>query len=195
MNDDKDWQERLAAAGLVVKKGGADPTGFVPPVVAGQMVSCPPGDGRSEAWVDIEDRLLHEKANADWYRLSVEGGLFPESDPSFFIGLAPEEEGPGQWIRVELQTSWDIMGKGASGLLGSAHGRPEFLALSCDGTVLCCGTTSQFSIGTVVVTSPDHSEVLRRFARYVATSEIGHPDERTAARRWLDSNPAHTWNQ
>ncbi|MGW6687680.1 hypothetical protein [Streptomyces sp. NPDC054961] len=138
--------------------------------------------------MDTEDPLLHQKANSDWYRLSVANGLFEEADPSFFIALQPPgEEGPSRWICVTLQTPWDIMGKGAAGVLGSAHGRPEFLALSRDGNVLCCGSTSQFSIGTVVVTAPDRADNLRRWARYLSTSEIGYPESRAAAKRWLDS--------
>ncbi|MET9882267.1 hypothetical protein ABZZ20_03745 [Streptomyces sp. NPDC006430] len=188
MPEQSEWEVQLAMAGLSVQKTAVIPAGAIPPAVAGQMVSCLPGDTRSESWVDVEDPLLHEKANSDWYRLSITNGLFEEDDPTFFIALQPlGEEGPSQWICVTLQPSWDLMGKGAAGLLGSAHGRPEFLALSRDGSVLCCGTTSQFAIGTVVVTSPDRSEVLRRFARYLSTSEIGYPESRAAARRWLDS--------
>ncbi|MBW5482083.1 hypothetical protein [Streptomyces bambusae] len=188
MSDQSEREGQLALAGLSVQPAVAVPAGAVPPAVAGQMMSVLPGDTRSEAWVDVEDPLLHEKANSDWYRLSVTNGLFKEEDPTFFIALRPPgEEGPSRWTCVTLQDPWDIMGKGAAGILGSSYGRPEFLTLSRDGSVLCCGTTSQFSIGTVVVTSPERQEVLRRFARYLSIADIGHPESRAAAKRWLDS--------
>lgn len=181
-------KESLAAAGLLVLEEYGDLGGLVPPLVTGQAPSCPLEDGRIESLVDIEDPLLLEKANADWYRLSVEAGLFTEADRRFLVALSPEEDGPSQWICVELQDSWDIMGRGASGLLGSGHGRPEFRMLSLDGSTLSCGTTWESAISTFVLKSPHRSEVLRRFAEWVATGEIGHPAESAAARRWLDSH-------
>ncbi|WP_328913064.1 MULTISPECIES: hypothetical protein [unclassified Streptomyces] len=179
-------KESLAAAGLLVLEESGDLSGLVPSLVTGQAPSCPPGDRRTESQVDNEDPLLHEKANADWYRLSVEAGLFAEADPRFLVALTPEEDGPSQWIRVELQDSWDIMGTGASGLLGSGYCRPEFRMLSLDGSVLTCGTTWESAISTFVLKEPGNSQVLHKFAEWVATGEIGHPAESAAARRWLD---------
>ncbi|MFD5975690.1 hypothetical protein [Streptomyces bacillaris] len=180
-------KESLAAAGLLVLEECGEPGGLIPPLVTGQASSCPPEDGRTESMVEIEDPLLLEKANAEWHRLSLEAGLFTESDRRFLVAISPEEEGPSQWICVELQDSWDIMGEGASGLLGSGYCRPEFRMLSLDGTVLSCGTTWESAISTFVLKSPNRSQVLRKFAEWVATGEIGHPTESAAARSWLDA--------
>lgn len=179
-------KESLAAAGLLVLEECGDLGGLIPPLVTGQAPSCPFEDGRTESLVDIEDPLLLEKANADWYRLSFEAGLFTEADRRFLVALAPEEDGPSQWICVELQDSWDIMGAGASGVLGSGRCHPEFRMLSLDGSALSCGTTWESAISVFVVKSPHRSQVLRRFAEWVATGEIGHPEESAAARHWLD---------
>ncbi|MCY0944082.1 hypothetical protein [Streptomyces antarcticus] len=180
-------KESLAAAGLLVLEECGDLGGLVPPIVTGQAPSCPPEDGRTESLVDIEDPLLLEKTNADWYRLSLEAGLFGEADRRFLVAITLEEGGPSQWICVELQDSWDIMGRGASSLLGSGHCRPEFRMLSLDGSVLSCGTTWESEVSAFVLTSPNRSQVLRKFAEWVATGEIGHPTESAAARRWLDN--------
>ncbi|MFF3113446.1 hypothetical protein ACFVSN_30150 [Kitasatospora sp. NPDC057904] len=184
--DEMEAMESLAAAGLVVLEECGDLGGLVPPLVTGQAPSCPPEDGRTEAVVDLGDPLLLEKANTAWYRLSVGAGLFTEADGRFLVALTPEKDGPSHWICVELQDSWDIMGTGASGLLGSGYCRPEFRMLSLDGTVLCCGTTWESAISAFVLKDPGNSQVLRNFAEWVATGEIGHPTESTAARRWLD---------
>lgn len=184
--DEMELKESLAAAGLLVLEECGDLGGLVPPLVTGQAPSCPPEDGRTESLVDIEDPLLLEKANADWYRLSVEAGLFTEADRRFLVALTPNEDGPSQWICVELQDSWDIMGRGASGPLGSGCCRPEFRMLSLDGSVLSCGTTWESAISTFVLKELRNSQVLRKFAEWVATGEIGHPAESAAARRWLD---------
>lgn len=176
----------LAAAGLLVLEECGDLGGLVPPLVTGQAPSCPPEDGRTESLVDMGDPMLLEKTNADWYRLSVEAGLFTEADRRFLVALTLEEDGPSQWICVELEDSWDIMGKGASGPLGSGYCRPEFRMLSLDGSVLCCGTTWESAISVFVLNGLNTSQVLRRFAEWVATGEIGHPVESAAARRWLD---------
>ncbi|MFJ3302145.1 hypothetical protein ACIPSA_03315 [Streptomyces sp. NPDC086549] len=183
--DEMELKETLAAAGLRVLERCGDLSGLMPALVSGQAPSCPAEDGRAESLVDIEDPLLLEKANADWYRLSVDAGLFAETDRRFLVALTPEEDGPAQWICVELQDSWDIIGRGASSLLGSGYCRPEFRMLSLDGSVLSCGTTWESAISVFVLKDPLHSQVLRKFAEWVATGEIGHPVESAAARRWL----------
>ncbi|MFD7322077.1 hypothetical protein ACFV9D_13495 [Streptomyces sp. NPDC059875] len=181
--------ESLAAAGLLVVDGWAEPEGLIPPFITGQAPSCPPEEGRVEALLDITEPLLHEKANAGWYRLSVEGGLFSETDRRFLLAFGPEEGGPSQWNCVELQSSWDVMGKAAAGGFGSAHCRPEFRMLSLDGSVLCFGTTWERAISTSVLTAPNRSRVLRRFAEWVARGSMDQPGEpplSAAVRRWLD---------
>ncbi|MGW7460001.1 hypothetical protein [Streptomyces sp. NPDC054797] len=62
----------LAAAGLLMVDGWNEPERLIPRLIAGQARSCQPEEGRVEAVLDIGDPLLHEKANADSYRLSVD---------------------------------------------------------------------------------------------------------------------------
>ncbi|GKQ37235.1 hypothetical protein [Streptomyces sp. A012304] len=181
------WAAAVARAGLFVVAGHEAPEGLMPPGVANAMFSMPASDRLCEAWKDVEDPRLREKANADWYRLSVERGLFRPEDPRFHLASDIEP-----WICVELRGPWDIMGEGAAGPLGSAFCRPEFRMLSLDGNVLVGGTTSQFSIGTVVVTEPHRAKELRDFAEHAAESEyaVWSARDKAAARRWLELHPA-----
>lgn len=186
MTSRSEWTAGLAKAGLVVRDDCGDPEGFIPPVVTGQLASVMPWDISGDASADIDDPELHRKANADWYRLAVEEGLFRAEDPRFFLATG------SSWVCVELRPEWDVMGEGAAGPLGSAHCRPEFRMLSLDGNVLLGATTGQSSIETVVVKEPHRSQVLRKFAAWVAESDSGlrGPQEQAAARLWLDSHPA-----
>ncbi|MEV7558792.1 hypothetical protein [Streptomyces sp. NPDC089795] len=181
--------ESLAAAGLLIVEGWSEPPGLVPPLVTGQAPSCPPWEGRVEAVLDFDDPRLQERANEDWYRLSVQGGLFSESDRRFLLPGSLVGDGSRQWVCVELQSDWNVMGEGARGLLGSAHCRPEFRMLSLDGSVLVFATTWQHALSTSVLTAPHRSQVLRRFAEWVALGALDEPGAlpvSVAARRWLD---------
>ncbi|MGZ9932476.1 hypothetical protein ACXNSR_21695 [Streptomyces sp. NC-S4] len=181
----------LAAAGLRAVDGWVEPEGLIPPFLTGQAPSCPPQEGRVEAVLDVMDPLLHERANADWYRLAVEGGLFAEADRRFLLARSPVEGGHSRWQCVELQDGWDIMGRGAAGPLGSAPLRPEFRMLSLDGNVLCFATTWEHAISTSVLTAPHRSRVLRRFAEWVAQGAMDGAEEpplSTTVRRWLDAS-------
>ncbi|MFE2540914.1 hypothetical protein [Actinacidiphila glaucinigra] len=184
----------LAAAGLRIVEEWTGPDGLVPPTVTGQAPSVPFEDDRVEAMVDFLDPHLPEKANADWYRLAVEGGLFSETDRRFLVAIHPGPDRLARWCCVELQSEWDIMGKGADGLLGSAPYRPEFRMLSLDGNVLCFATTWEHAISTSVLKAPHRSQVLRRWAEGLtdgSMDDMGEPDDTplsVAARRWLDSH-------
>ncbi|MEU3689820.1 hypothetical protein [Streptomyces narbonensis] len=181
----------LAAAGLLFVDEWTEPEGLIPAIVAGQAPSCPPSDGRVEALLDFLEPQLHEKANADWYRLAVEGGLFSETDRRFLLALQSEETERPQWFCVELQSTWDLMGEGAAGPLGSAPCRPEFRMVSLDGNVLVFATTWEHAISTSVLKAPHRSQVLRRWAEDVASGSLDYPDEpplSPAARRWLDTH-------
>ncbi|MER5204733.1 hypothetical protein [Streptomyces sp. NPDC002825] len=128
----------LTAAGLRIVEEWTAPDGLVPPTVIGQAPSVPFEDGRVEVSRDFLDPLLQEKANADWYRLAVEGGLFSETDRRFLIALSPGRDRLSRWHCVELQSEWDIMGKGADGLLGSAPTGPS--SACCRSTGTCCAS-------------------------------------------------------
>ncbi|WP_328941732.1 hypothetical protein OG259_08720 [Streptomyces sp. NBC_00250] len=183
--------DSLAAAGLSLVDGWTEPEGLVPPVVTGQAASCPASDGRVEAMLDVLEPQLHERANADWYRLAVEGGLFSETDRRFLLALDTADDDGLQWYCVELQPEWDIMGAGAAGPLGSAPCRPEFRMLSLDGNVLLFATTWEHAISTSVLKAPHRSRVLREWAEDLAAGFLDYPDEpplSPAARRWLDAH-------
>ncbi|MFD3660396.1 hypothetical protein ACFWVF_07285 [Streptomyces sp. NPDC058659] len=183
--------DALAAAGLLLVDGWTEPEGLIPTIVTGLATSCPPSDGRVEAMLDVLEPQLHERANADWYRLAVEGGLFSETDRRFLLAMDTEENDSSGWFCVELQSEWDIMGAGAAGLLGSAPCRPEFRMLSLDGNVLLFATTWEHEISTSVLTAPHRSKVLRRWAEDLASGSMDYPDEpplSPAARRWLDTH-------
>jgi hypothetical protein len=175
----------LGQAGVRIAADEQVADDFVPPVVAAHAVDGAQVAGRVSALVDIDDPLILEKANADWYRLSVEEGLFRESDRRFLVAVQLDEEESGQWVHAELADPWDIMGKGASGPLGSAYCRPGFVMLSCDGNVISCGSTWQAAIGTVVLKDPRGSDVLVNLAHGVVRSRFSHPKDQQAARRWL----------
>ncbi|MFJ9741247.1 hypothetical protein [Streptomyces sp. NPDC101166] len=185
MSGRREWTAGLAKAGLVVRDDCGAGKGLIPPVVTGQLAGVMPWDISGSASVDVDDPELHRRANADWYRLAVEEGLFRAEDPRFFLAAGPA------WVCVELRPDWDVMGQGAAGPLGSAPFRPEFRMLSLDGDVLLGATTGQSSIDTIVVKEPHWSEELRKFAEGVAESDSGFhgPQEKAAARRWLDDHP------
>lgn len=174
-----------APAGLHVAKNNDLPHGLIPPIIAAHAVDYPTGDGRNMASTDIDDPMLRDKANEDWYRLSTEGGLFRREDPQFLVAIKHAEEKPATWAHAELTSSWDIMGAGADGLLGSGFCRPEFVMLSLDGRVICCGTTWQFAIGTVVITAAQQSPFFRNFAKGIAESTFTLPEDRDAVLDWL----------
>ncbi|MEU0557628.1 hypothetical protein [Dactylosporangium sp. NPDC006015] len=180
----------LAAAGLLVtERADEQPEGLIPPIVVAQAASCPPGDRRTDVVLDRGDPQLTQKANAGWHQLSSEAGLFSEGDGRFLLGLPGEEEGISSWIQVRLEESWDIAGRGAASLLGSGAGRPEFVALSLDGSVISCGTTGQCSVELLVVKQPECSHVLRRFAESLTSASYADPRDRLASRQWLDAHP------
>lgn len=87
-----------------------------------------------------------EKVNADGYRLSVEGGLFAETERKFL--LRPEENRADRWFCVRVQIQWDIMSKAAAGLLMAAHPAARSSACSRPTDVLCFATTWEHDITT-----------------------------------------------
>ncbi|MFI8219904.1 CoA-transferase [Streptomyces sp. NPDC085932] len=82
----------LAAVGLRIVDGWTEPEGLIPPIVTGQAPSCPSEEGRVEAMLDALEPKLHEKANANWYRLCP---------PARDWGIAGSRGRPGFRGRVE----------------------------------------------------------------------------------------------
>jgi hypothetical protein len=178
----------LASAGLRTSSEDKLPEGLIPPTIAAHAVDYPASDKRISASVDIDDPALRQRANEDWYRLSIEGGLFTREDPRFYVALQRGEEDHLTWIHAELMGSWDIMGAGANGPLGSGYCRPEFVMLSLNGKSICCGTTWQFAIGTVVITAAAQSPFFRNYAEGVVKSTWTHPEVRESVLEWLQFN-------
>ncbi|MBL7498752.1 hypothetical protein I6A84_04410 [Frankia sp. CNm7] len=132
----------------------------IPPFAAGMVTSCHPDEGRRDRTVRLDDPDLVSKANADWYALATEFGLF-SAERQFLLGISVpigsgggktvshDEEVEAVWGLVELLDDWDIMGKGAAaGITGGPYGRPAFVMSAVDGSVFVQGTVWQDCIGT-----------------------------------------------
>lgn len=155
----------------------------IPPYVAGMITSCCPDEGRRDRTVALDDPVRVPKANADWFELATEFGLF-SVDRQFLLSISVPSPGAvddtdveGVWGFVELLDDWDIMGAGcAVGVTGSRYGCPAFVMSALDGSVFVQGTVWQDSIGTVVLPNPHRVRSLRDVARL----NVGKP-YRTAA--------------
>lgn len=155
----------------------------IPPYVAGMVTSRHPDEGRRDRTVAIDDPAGVSKANADWFELGAQFGLF-SADRQFLLsisvpspGAVDETDVEGVWGLVELLDDWDIMGAGcAVGVTGSRYGRPAFVMSALDGSVFVQGTVWQDSIGTAVLPHPRRVRSLRDVARL----NVGKP-YRTAA--------------
>lgn len=86
-----------------------------PPSPARHPSSCPSEEARVEVMLDALGPKPYVKANADWYRLSVVGGLFSETDRRLLLTLQPDENRLARWHCVELRSEWDSMDKCAAG--------------------------------------------------------------------------------
>ncbi|MCT9005386.1 hypothetical protein [Streptomyces rhizosphaerihabitans] len=155
----------------------------IPPYIAGMVTSCSPDEGRRDRTAALDDPALVPKANAGWFELATEFGLF-SVDRQFliYVGLphpdaVDDTDVEGVWGLVELLDDWDIMGAGcAAGVTGSRRGRPAFVMSALDGSVFVQGTVWQDSIGTAVLPNPHRVQSLREVARL----NVGKP-YRTAA--------------
>ncbi|MFG2776913.1 hypothetical protein ACGFY7_03525 [Streptomyces prunicolor] len=164
----------------------------IPPYVAGMVMSCRPGEGRRDRTVALDEPARVPKANAGWFELATEFGLFSVGR-QFLLSISvpypdavDDTDVEGVWGLVELLGDWDIMGAGcAVGITGSRYGRPAFVMSALDGSVFVQGTVWQDSIGTAALPNPHRVQSLRDVARL----NIGKP-YRTAAededtRAWL----------
>ncbi|MET9561539.1 hypothetical protein [Streptomyces tauricus] len=155
----------------------------IPPYLAGMVTSCRPDQGRLDRTVALNDPALVSKANADWFDLATDHGLFSVGR-QFLLSIsvphpdaADDTDVEGVWVLVELLDSWDVMGAGcAAGVTGSEYGRPAFVMTALDGSVFAQGTVWQGSIGTAVLPHPHRVQSLRD----VASLNVGKP-YRTAA--------------
>ncbi|WP_329109857.1 hypothetical protein OG792_13550 [Micromonospora sp. NBC_01699] len=179
----------LAGAGL--KLLDVPGSGDELPVTAASLVtSCGPEHGRRDEVVELGDPHLVEKANAGWFRLASEYGLFSQSR-EFLLGVdfAGQDAAPIlRWVRVQLQDDWDIMGAGAaSGILGAGSGWPGFVMMSLDGEVIVGGTTWQRSIGSLAVRHPSRIQLVRDYVGRLIVNPRTASDVRAEGERWLSS--------
>lgn len=142
------------------------PSPALPASAAWMFAACLPEDGRVERTFDLGETDLIEKANSAWWELVVEYGLL-DQDRSFLVSVGPvDEEIPARphWSRVRLERDWDILGGGANnGVLGGPSGRPGFVMLSLDETILIGGTTWYDSIGIIALPNPLDASAIRKF--------------------------------
>jgi hypothetical protein len=155
----------------------------IPPYVAGMVTSCRPDEGRRDRTSALDDPARVSKANAEWFELATEFGLFSD-DRQFLLSISvpypdavDDTDVEGVWGLVELLDDWDIMGAGcAVGITGSQYGCPAFVMSALDGSVFVQGTVWQSSIGTAVLPNPHRVQSLRDISRL----NVGKP-YRTAA--------------
>ena len=169
----------------------------IPVFAAGMVTSRHPDEGRQDRTVSLEDPDFVAKANADWYALATEFGLF-SVDRRFLLSvdlsvdlddveaLAPDEPGECVWALVELLDNWDIVGVGAaSGITGRTYGDPAFVMSAVDGSVFVQGTMWQDSIGTAVLPTPHRVRSLRDVVRLNVGKLYRTVDENEDALLWL----------
>ena len=186
-----DFHGELEAVGILVLEEGGILDRLIPAFLTGQAPSCPTEERWTEADIDVRDMPALQAANDTWYRMSVRSGLFSEIDRRFLLAHAVGDDGPSKWLQVQLLDQWDVMGEGTAGPLGSASFRPEFRMLSLDGSVLLCGTTGEDAVSIFVVKEPDRSRTFTRFAEWVITTDVPHPEDVVAVRRWLTTHGRH----
>ncbi|MCX5306297.1 hypothetical protein OG304_23055 [Streptomyces sp. NBC_00160] len=184
MTDVTELADRLHAAGLIFR-GMADlDCPLIPPKLATGAAGYPPPSGRwpvSSVEIDAQDWVV--RANKGWFELSRDGGLF-SADREFFVAVERQEE-EWWWARVGLAETWDVMGAGAAGLLGSGYGVPGFTMLSLAGDVIVCGMEWQTTIGAVLVSHFDEHRKLREYSEWTAGWQGTPEQERVAIRNWL----------
>ncbi|MEU6440211.1 hypothetical protein [Streptomyces sp. NPDC047046] len=181
----------LAKAGLRLL-GTVDATEpLIPPTLATFASSCSTEDGAFGEAVDLDDPRVREKANAEWYRLALRGGLFSGVDSQFLVAVNFSGSGSPQWwwVRVELLDEWDIVDAGASsGILGNGPCRPSFVMLSLDGGVILRCDVGQASIDFSIVREPHHAQTLLQHGEWMVGSPRVDELTRAAIRRWLGSH-------
>src|SRR3954469_21026919 len=93
----------------------------IPSFAAWTVTSRSPDEGRRDRTVGLNTPDRVALANADWFALASEFGLF-SADRQFLLSLeiadddklADGEPGERVWGLVELHDDWDVMGAGAA---------------------------------------------------------------------------------
>ncbi|GAA3125464.1 hypothetical protein [Streptosporangium carneum] len=180
----------LAEAGLIFMGMVAISDPLIPPDLATRASSCFSEELTLAESVYLDDPLLLEKANREWYRMSREGGLFGEGERKFLVAVNCADGDSPQiwwWAKAELSDPWDIMGAGAaSGALGAAHSYPGFVMLSLDGDVIVRGDRGEVSIDLTVVREPHRLPIFLRHGEWLAAWPDTDEFTRAALKRWLE---------
>ncbi|GGY69758.1 hypothetical protein [Streptomyces omiyaensis] len=165
----------------------------IPPYLAGTVTSRRTDEGRRDrtAPLDAPDRVA--RANAGWFELATETGLFSD-DRRFLLavnvprpGAVDDTDVEAVWSLVELLEDWDIMGAGCeAGITGSRHGFPAFVMSALDGSVFVQGTVWQDGIGTAVLPAPHRVESLRETARLNVGKPYRSAAENADTLAWLE---------
>ncbi|BEL11696.1 hypothetical protein Q0Z83_098870 [Actinoplanes sichuanensis] len=182
--------ERLGKAGLVFIGWPDEAVPRVPVAVARYAVSAGSDTGRDEVSLRYTDPGWQSGGNDAWFTLASDAGLFGAGG-EFLVAVALEPDVwpvRSRWAGVRLAASWDIVGEGAADLLGSGRHHPEFVMLSPDGEVIVQGTVRQDGISFLAVHHPRDSGVLRKQGEFFANWHRAHPEDRQAARSWLDAD-------
>ncbi|MGC5019819.1 hypothetical protein [Micromonospora sp. DT47] len=169
----------------------------IPSFAAWMVTSSHPDEGRRDRTVSLDDPERVSKANADWYTLATDYGLFTDGR-RFLVSLEvplaaaggsgpdDEEEAELVWGLVQLADEWDVMGVGAaSGVLGWGPGCPGFAMSSLSGSVFVQGTVWQDSIGTAVLPAPYKATSLRETVRRNVGKPYRTVAENEDALAWL----------
>jgi hypothetical protein len=185
--------QQLAAGGLELLGLVDRLTPLIPPTLATVAMSYPrESEPRPYSTVEIGAEDLVAQANAGWFRLASEGGLF-DASREFLVGVAPS--GEWWWAHVRLAQSWDVMGLGSASILGNGEGYPGFIMMSLDGDVIVHGDVWQSEIGSVLTRNPAENQQLREHARWKVESPLTPDYEKTAIHRWLEASGKDTRSQ
>ena len=167
MFDQQAIEKSLRIAGITTKDFSWS-SATLPASAAWMLAACLPEDGRVDRTFDLDETDLIRKANGAWWEFVVEYGLL-DQDRNFLVSVGPvDQEIPARphWTRVKLEHDWDIVGMGANnGVLGGPSGRPGFVMLSLNESLLIGGTTWQDSIGIIALPNPVDASAIRRFMR------------------------------
>ncbi|MDT0345854.1 hypothetical protein [Streptomyces litchfieldiae] len=181
----------LRRAGLLLLSGGLPPA--PPPLAAVRMlVACRPDEGRRDGWVDEENPGLVDAANEGWFALAREHGLFDPTEREFLLGVPTTEE-DAEWRRAKLLDTWDLFGAGAAtGLLGSAAGRPEFVMSSLDGRAVMQGTTYHHGVTSIAMSELWRVPTVRAHMERIV-AQVAQPNRRDGA-AWYPAT-AQAWRR
>ena len=177
--------QQLADGGLELLEMVDPDAPLIPPTLATVVINYPSeSEPRRYSTVEVGVEDLVARANAGWFQLASENGLF-SADREFLVAVKQSDQ--WWWAHVRLAESWDVMGRGAAGILGNGEGYPGFVMMSLDSEVVIRGDVWQTEIGAVLGRSPSTNVQLRDYARWKAEYSPTPEYEKAAILRWLEN--------